>query len=68
MSLLEIVVALPGAEADVLPFPPFVFAAIAATVFLVLGFVMWSFRDAANRHSHKSTGSAHDAGHTTDHH
>lgn len=37
-----------------LPFPPIVFGAIAMTVFLVVTFVFWSFRDVANRHSDKA--------------
>jgi hypothetical protein len=34
--------------------PTWVFAAIAAAVFLVLGFVTFSFRDVANRHSDRT--------------
>lgn len=40
---------------------PWVFAAIAAAFFIVLGFVTWSYRDVANRHSDRV--SSHDAGH-----
>ena len=40
--------------------PPIAFAGVAAALFVALGFVVWSFRDVANRHSHKS-GSGHDA-------
>lgn len=66
MSLIDLVIAEGAHEATVaLPFPPLVFALIAAVVFLALGFVVWSFRDAANRHSHKTTRST---GHATDHH
>jgi heme/copper-type cytochrome/quinol oxidase subunit 2 len=36
--------------------PTWIFPMIAATVFVALGFVMWSFRDAANRHSYKVDG------------
>lgn len=45
--------------------PPWVFAAIAAAIFLVLGFVTFSYRDVANRHSNKPTahGADGDAGH-----
>lgn len=50
--------------ASLLPFPPLVFALIAAAVFVALGFVIWSFRDVANRHSHKTSGSA---GHASEH-
>jgi len=44
---------------------PFAFAGIAVAVFVALGFVTWSFRDVANRHSQKtSAGStSHTAGH-----
>jgi hypothetical protein len=48
------------AEAEVvnpLPFPGVVFGAIAMTIFLLLGFVTWSYRDVANRHSHKDSDS-----------
>ena len=38
-----------------LPFPSFFFGVIAIATFLVLGFVAWSYRDVANRHSHKSS-------------
>lgn len=51
------------AEAEVvnpLPFPGVVFGAIAMTVFLLLGFVTWSYRDVANRHDHKDS---HSEGH-----
>ena len=32
---------------------PFAFAGIAAAIFILLGFVSWSFRDVSNRHSNK---------------
>lgn len=41
--------------------PSWVFAAIAAAVFATLGFVTWSFRDVANRHSDKVTPSSTDS-------
>lgn len=31
-----------------------VMGAIAMGIFIVLGFVTWSYRDVANRHDHKS--------------
>ncbi len=40
-----------------LPFPAFYFGVIAMGVFVLLGFITWSYRDVANRHDHKSTGS-----------
>ena len=52
------------ASSDALPFPPVVFAAIAFAVFVFLAFVVWSFRDVASRHSHRTDGpGAHDSGH-----
>lgn len=41
------------------------FPIIAAVAFLALGLVTYSFRDVANRHQHKTGGSAP---HGTDHH
>ena len=50
--------------------PPIVFAAIAVAFFLLLGFVTWSFRDVANRHSDKTGGVGDNAphDHPSDHH
>jgi len=46
------------AEAHVaLPMPGFVYGVIAMALFVVLGFVTWSYRDVANRHEHKSSDS-----------
>ena len=33
--------------------PPFIFPVVAAAFFMFLGFVTWSFRDVAYRHSNK---------------
>lgn len=33
--------------------PPLMFAGLGVVAFLALGFVTWSFRDVANRHSEK---------------
>ncbi|MET4780597.1 uncharacterized membrane-anchored protein YhcB (DUF1043 family) [Glaciihabitans sp. UYNi722] len=63
--LTTIVLAAEQAPATLI-FPNWVFPLIAVLVFLVLGFVVWSFRDVANRHSHKTDRSAA-SGHTTDH-
>jgi len=41
------------------PFPAFVFGAIAMALFIALAFVTWSYRDVANRHSHKSDKGSH---------
>ncbi|CAN5151832.1 hypothetical protein BH11ACT3_BH11ACT3_22130 [soil metagenome] len=38
---------------------PFVFAGIAAAIFIVLGFVTWSYRDVSNRHSGKGDNADH---------
>jgi hypothetical protein len=38
--------------------PNWAFPAIAAAAFLVLGFVTWSYRDVANRHSDKTGGAS----------
>jgi hypothetical protein len=60
-------IVLAAAEAPAtLIFPNWVFPLIAVLVFVALGVVVWSFRDVANRHSHKSNKSAA-SGHTTDH-
>ena len=40
--------------ASELPFPTFVTGVIALGIFALLGFITWSYRDVANRHSHKS--------------
>lgn len=41
--------------------PPWVFAAIAAAIFILLGFITYSYRDVANRHSDKTGGHGADA-------
>ncbi|MBF4462261.1 MULTISPECIES: hypothetical protein [unclassified Rathayibacter] len=43
-----------------LPFPTIVFGLIAAGAFTALGLVTWSYRDVANRHSHKTAAGSHD--------
>lgn len=48
-----------------LPVPAIVYGLVSAAVFALMGFVIWSFRDVANRHSHKTSGPAP---HGTDHH
>ncbi|MGN6743674.1 MAG: hypothetical protein ACTHJL_10310 [Amnibacterium sp.] len=42
-----------------LPFPAIVFPLIALGVFLLLGFVAWSYRDVANRHAGKGGANTH---------
>ena len=39
--------------------PGFVFGAIAFSIFLVLAFVTWTYRDVANRQDHKSSKGSH---------
>jgi hypothetical protein len=43
--------------------PPLVFAAIGVVFFVLVGFMSWSFRDVANRHSNKTSNKSHGAGH-----
>jgi hypothetical protein len=68
MSLLStlLMVSVHAEEAPAaLVLPNWAFPAIAAAVFVTLGFVSWSWRDVANRHSDKTSQSDHssDAGH-----
>ncbi|MGN6426248.1 hypothetical protein [uncultured Leifsonia sp.] len=57
MSHLTTVLA--AAEAHVeLPMPTWAFGAIAIVVFLLLLGVTWSYKDVANRHSHRSAADA----------
>ena len=44
-----------------LPMPALLFGVVAIASFLVLGAITWSYRDVANRHSHRTSGSK--AGH-----
>jgi len=64
LELITFLAAEPHEELAPLLMPPIAFAGIAAAVFIGLGFVTWSFRDVANRHSHKVIKSdGHGAGH-----
>jgi nitrate reductase NapE component len=56
MSLLNSVVA--AATETHLTAPTWIFPLVAATIFVALGFILWSFRDVANRHSDKVGGGA----------
>jgi hypothetical protein len=40
-----------------LPIPALAFGAIAMSVFILLAFVVYSYRDVANRHDHKNSSS-----------
>jgi hypothetical protein len=48
-----------------LPMSPFAYGGIAAAVLALLGIVVWSYRDVANRSSHKTgaAGDHHTPGH-----
>ena len=46
-----------AAHATELPFPSFFFGVIAMSLFLLLGWVTWSYRDVANRRAHKGNNS-----------
>jgi hypothetical protein len=67
MSLLStlLMVSVHAEEAPAtLVLPNWAFPAIAAAIFITLGFISWSWRDVANRHSDKTTPSdSSDAGH-----
>ena len=56
MSLLAHVLAATEEPAPLI-LPNWAFALIAFLVFLTLAFISWSFRDVANRHSDKTSGS-----------
>jgi len=44
--------------------PGWIFPLLAASFFVIAGFVVWSYRDVAHRHDEKlGGGEAHDAGH-----
>jgi hypothetical protein len=60
MSLFAILAA-PAEELAPLIMPPAAFAVLALAIFLVLALVSWSYRDVANRHSHKTEGSGPDS-------
>lgn len=53
--------------------PPLVFAGIAAAIFVLLGFITWSYRDVSNRQPVKHPGATnaqgdHTGGHSGTHH
>ncbi|WP_349897111.1 hypothetical protein [Parafrigoribacterium soli] len=58
MSLLNSVVA--AATETQLVAPTWVFPIVAASAFIALGFITWSYRDVANRHSDRvRSGASH---------
>ena len=62
MSLLSLL----AVEAPApLVMPIWAFPLIAASIFTLLGFITWSYRDVANRHSNKTSAQSDhsDAGH-----
>ena len=66
MSLLATIVRETGAELAPLLMPPLAFAGVAVAIFAFLGFVVWSYRDVANRQRQKTPKGGHDvhgAGH-----
>ncbi len=66
MSLLAVIAAEEHELAPMLMDPVW-FGVVAAAVFVLLGFVTWSFRDVANRHAN-TTGAAEHGEHGPDHH
>lgn len=64
MSFATILMAESEHVVNELPMPSFMFGVLALVVFLFLGVITFTYRDVANRHSHK-TGSAPTA-HTYD--
>ncbi|RFA08821.1 hypothetical protein B7R54_05965 [Subtercola boreus] len=54
MSVVTSALVLSEEAVNNLPFPGVFFGLIAFAIFLVAGFVMWSYRDVANRHPQKS--------------
>ena len=61
MSVLNVLAAEETLHPLIMPAP--VFGLIALSIFFVLGIAMYSYRDVANRHSHKSSKSDHSGGH-----
>jgi uncharacterized membrane protein len=63
--MLSIVLALAEQPEELAPMiaPPWVFAAIAAAIFITLAFVSYSFRDVANRHSDKTSSTDNQSSH-----
>ena len=40
-----------------LPIPPLMYGVIAMSIFILLAFITYSYRDVANRHDHKNSSS-----------
>jgi len=52
--MLFLTAVLAEAEHSQLPVPTWVYGLVALVIFAALAFVLWSFRDVANRHSAKA--------------
>jgi len=48
-----------AAASNSLGFPTVVIGIVAFSIFILLGVVTWSYRDVANRHSHKAGSNSH---------
>lgn len=64
MNLLaEVVTALEEHQLAPLWMPIYWFAIIPAAIFVIMGFVTFSFRDVANRHRNRTTAGSNEANH-----
>jgi hypothetical protein len=61
MSVLSVIAE--GETLHPLVWPAPVFGIVALVTFFILGLAMYTYRDVANRHSHKSSKSDHSGGH-----
>lgn len=57
MTFASIVLAQAAAHTE-LPMPAVMYGIIAAIIFTIFGFAVFSYRDVANRHSHKTSNRA----------
>jgi protein-S-isoprenylcysteine O-methyltransferase Ste14 len=65
--MLFVTAVLAEVEHTQLPVPTWVYGLVALIIFAALGFVLWSFRDVANRHSAKAEAYAAAHGGTAGH-
>ncbi|WEO75776.1 hypothetical protein BJQ94_10280 [Cryobacterium sp. SO2] len=65
--MLFVTAVLAEVEHAQLPVPTWVYGLVALIIFAALGFVLWSFRDVANRHSAKAAAYAAAHGATAGH-
>lgn len=54
MSFATILIAESEHVVNELPMPSVMFGALALVIFMFLGFITFTYRDVANRHSHKT--------------